>query len=86
MKKFHFIMTGLMLLFAAQANAQIGSISDLFGNYKFTADIFTSTEVAGNLCDFFKIDNEHIALFFADVIFLFASSNEYAKSTSYMDK
>ena len=36
-------------------------------NYKFTADIFTSTEVAGNLCDFFKIDNEHIALFFADV-------------------
>ena len=44
MKKFHFIMTGLMLLFAAQANAQIGSISDLFGNYKFTADVEFTTE------------------------------------------
>ena len=36
-------------------------------NYKFTAEIVTATEVGGNLCDFFKIDNEHIALFFADV-------------------
>ena len=36
-------------------------------NYKFTAEIFTATEVGRNLCDFFKVDNEHIAMFFADV-------------------
>jgi serine phosphatase RsbU (regulator of sigma subunit) len=35
-------------------------------NFKFTADIFTSDEFGGNLCDFFQIDKEHIALFFAD--------------------
>ena len=36
-------------------------------NYKFTAEIFTASETGGNLCDVFKIDKEHIALFFADV-------------------
>ena len=36
-------------------------------DYKFTAEIFTAAGIGGNLCDFFKIDNEHIALFFADV-------------------
>ena len=35
-------------------------------NYKFTVEIFSPTEVAGNLCDFFKIDNERVVLFFAD--------------------
>lgn len=36
-------------------------------NYKFTAEIFTAAEVGSNLCDVFKIDREHIALFFAAV-------------------
>jgi serine phosphatase RsbU (regulator of sigma subunit) len=36
-------------------------------NYKFTSEIFTATEVGGNLCDVFAIDKEHLALFFADV-------------------
>lgn len=36
-------------------------------NYKFTAEIFTATEIGGNLCDFFKIDKEHIAMLFIDV-------------------
>ncbi len=37
-------------------------------NYKFTAEIFTAGEIGSNLCDVFKIDKEHIAVFFADVI------------------
>ena len=36
-------------------------------DYKFTAEIFTAAGVSGNLCDFFKIDKERIAMFFADV-------------------
>ena len=35
-------------------------------NYKFTSDIFTATEVGGNMCDLFTIDNGRIALFFAN--------------------
>jgi serine phosphatase RsbU (regulator of sigma subunit) len=37
------------------------------GNYKFTAEIFTASEVGSNLCDVFKIDKENIAVFFADI-------------------
>ena len=35
-------------------------------NYKFSAEIFSSDEIGRNLCDFFKVDNERIALFFID--------------------
>ena len=37
-------------------------------NYKFTAEIFTASEIGSNLCDVFKIDKEHIAIFFADIM------------------
>jgi serine phosphatase RsbU (regulator of sigma subunit) len=37
-------------------------------NYKFTAEIFTASEIGSNLCDVFKIDKEHIAVFFADIM------------------
>ena len=37
-------------------------------NYKFTAEIFTASEIGSNLCDIFKIDKEHIGIFFADTI------------------
>ena len=37
-------------------------------NYKFTAEIFTASEVGSNLCDIFKIDKENVAVFFADII------------------
>ena len=37
-------------------------------NYKFTAEIFTANEIGSNLCDVFKIDKKHIAIFFADII------------------
>ena len=37
-------------------------------NYKFTAEIFTASEVGSNLCDVFKIDKTHIAIFFADIM------------------
>ena len=37
-------------------------------NYKFTAEIFTASEVSSNLCDVFRIDKENIAIFFADII------------------
>ena len=33
-----------------------------------TRKIFTASEIGSNLCDVFKIDKEHIAIFFADVI------------------
>ena len=35
-------------------------------NYKFTAEIFPTEEIGGNLCDFFTIDQKRIALFFAE--------------------
>ena len=35
-------------------------------NYKFISDISTATEVGGNMCDLFTIDNGRIALFFAN--------------------
>ena len=37
-------------------------------NYKFTAEIFTASEIGSNLCDVFKTDKEHIAIFFADIM------------------
>ena len=37
-------------------------------NYKFTAEIFTATEIGSNICDIFRIDKEHIGIFFADAI------------------
>lgn len=39
MKKIYFIMTSLMLFIAMQANAQVTSMTDLYGKYKFTATI-----------------------------------------------
>lgn len=36
-------------------------------NYKFTAEIFTATEIGGNLCDVFKINKDYLAAFFVDV-------------------
>ncbi len=39
MKKFYSLLLSLMLLVAASAQAQVAGITDLFGNYKFTADV-----------------------------------------------
>lgn len=38
MKKFYFMLVSLVLM-ATMANAQVSSIADLFGKYKFTADL-----------------------------------------------
>ena len=35
-------------------------------NYKFSVEILTHDGIGRNLCDFFKIDNEQIAMFFVD--------------------
>ncbi|MBO5724361.1 MAG: SpoIIE family protein phosphatase, partial [Lentisphaeria bacterium] len=35
-------------------------------NYKFVAEIFTAGDISGNLCDFFKLDNDRVAAFFID--------------------
>ena len=34
---------------------------------KFTAEIITATDIGGNLCDFFKINNDYFAVLFANV-------------------
>ena len=44
MKKFYFMLVSLMLFMAVQATAQVNSVVDLFGKYKFTADIEFTAE------------------------------------------
>ncbi|MBR4968161.1 MAG: hypothetical protein IKY19_08035 [Bacteroidaceae bacterium] len=44
MKKNYFMLVALMLFTAVQATAQVSSIVDLFGKYKFTASIEFTTE------------------------------------------
>ena len=44
MKKNYFMLVCLMLFMAVQATAQVSSIVDLFGKYKFTANIEFTTE------------------------------------------
>ena len=44
MKKSYFMLVCLMLFMAVQATAQVSSIVDLFGKYKFTADIEFTAE------------------------------------------
>ncbi len=44
MKKNYFFLVSLMLFMAVQAKAQVTSISDLFGDYKFTADVEFTAE------------------------------------------
>ena len=44
MKKFYFMLVSLMLFMAVQATAQVSGIADLFGKYKFTADIEFTAE------------------------------------------
>ena len=44
MKKNYFMLVCLMLFMAVQATAQVSSIVDLFGKYKFTADIEFTAE------------------------------------------
>ena len=39
MKKIYFMLVSLMLFVAVQATAQVSSIVDLFGKYKFTATV-----------------------------------------------
>ena len=36
-------------------------------DYKFTAEIFTASDIGVNLCDIFEVDKKYIAMFFADV-------------------
>ena len=48
MKKNYFMLVCLMLFMAVQATAQVSSIVDLFGKYKFTADIEFTAE--GEAC------------------------------------
>ena len=51
MKKFYFMLVSLVLFVAAQATAQVSSMSDLFGKYMFTATI-TPTEAGEAYVDF----------------------------------
>ena len=44
MKKNYFMLVCLMLFMAVQATAQVNSIVDLFGKYKFTADVEFTAE------------------------------------------
>ena len=44
MKKNYFMLVCLMLFMAVQATAQVSSVVDLFGKYKFTADIEFTAE------------------------------------------
>ena len=44
MKKNYFMLVCLVLLSAFSANAQVNSVSDLFGKYKFTADVEFASE------------------------------------------
>ena len=44
MKKSYFMLVCLMLFMAVQATAQVSSIVDLFGKYKFTATIEFTAE------------------------------------------
>ena len=44
MKKFNLIMTSLLLFAAMQINAQVSSIADLYGSYKFTANVEFTAE------------------------------------------
>ena len=44
MKKIYFMLVSLMLFVAVQATAQVSSIVDLFGKYKFTATVEFSAE------------------------------------------
>ena len=44
MKKNYFMLVCLMLFMAVQATAQVSSIVDLFGKYKFTADVEFTAE------------------------------------------
>ena len=46
MKKFYSLFLSLIFLIIASAQAQVAGITDLFGNYKFTADVEFTT--AGN--------------------------------------
>ena len=46
MKKFYSLFLSLIFLITASAQAQVAGITDLFGNYKFTADVEFTT--AGN--------------------------------------
>ena len=46
MKKNYFMLVCLMLFMAVQATAQVSSVADLFGKYRFTADVEFSE--AGN--------------------------------------
>ena len=36
-------------------------------DFKFTVEIFAATEISGNMCDAFKIDKDHLAVWFASV-------------------
>ena len=44
MKKNYFMLVCLVLLSAISANAQVNSVADLFGKYKFTADVEFASE------------------------------------------
>lgn len=44
MKKNYFMLVCLVLLSAISANAQVNSVADLFGEYKFTADVEFASE------------------------------------------
>ena len=57
MKKFYFMLVSLVLFVAAQATAQVSSMSDLFGKYKFTATI-TPTEAGEAYVDFWTDECE----------------------------
>ena len=57
MKKFYFMLVSLVLFVAAQATAQVSSMSDLFGKYKFTATI-TPTEAGAAYADFWTEECE----------------------------
>lgn len=89
MKKFYFIMTSLLLFVAMQANAQVNSFADLFGKYRFTAEI-TETQAGGPFAYLFsedceveivKAENEHNNGY----IFGFAGATDYELRVSSID-
>ena len=49
MKKFYFLITCLMLIVAMQVKAEVTSLEDLYGNYKFTAKVeFTNAATSSH--------------------------------------
>lgn len=75
MKKNYFfaLFAGLMLLMTMSVNAQVSSMTDLFGKYKFTADIQT-TDAGASYAESFKkecevtIQKDEAGYFLAEII------------------